>query len=110
MHPVAKERRLNSRNRLSGLMPGRLHNETTGRDISCRPVDVSDQGMGVLSSDQMTAGDQLTLTAGEDVIRLQVAWTKPDFGKRNLFRYGLVAKQPAQLVELFRRTGCLEDA
>jgi hypothetical protein len=41
-------------------------------------------------------------------VRLQVAWCQRDFGKHDMFRYGLVTVDPEINLELaFISTGCL---
>jgi len=118
-----KERRISDRRRLTGLLPGRLAfagkggieaggSETSGSYIACRPVDVSANGMGIVASGQLgeiDPGTELVLVIKDrSAIRLQVAWSQPDFGKQDCFRYGLVTLDPAEdLEELFVSSGCM---
>lgn len=107
-----QERRLASRRRLTGLMPGRLIFATSRQDIACKPVDVSENGMGIVVADQkqeIEPGIELLLVLQDCSIRLLVAWGTPDFGKQDYFRYGLVTVDPKDNLEtLFIESGCLK--
>ena len=102
-----QERRVSNRRNPTGLMPGKLkHNQL---DIICRPVDVSRNGMGVISTAQLEPGDPLVLCVREQIIALQVAWGKPDFAKQDQYRYGLVTMDPNDDLEaVFIACGCLK--
>ena len=102
-----KERRLDLRKNLTGLLPGRLKNKS-GVDINCRPVDVSENGLGIVSVDRLAAEDVLELHVKDKVITLKVAWVRPDFGKRDLFRYGLISKDQINIEEIFISSGCMK--
>jgi hypothetical protein len=106
-----KERRLADRRKLTGLLPGRMVFSATNGDVVCRPVDVSSNGMGIVVTNQkkeIEPGTELLLLLKDRPVRLQVAWGQPDFGKQDLFRYGLVTLDPQDnLEDLFVRTGCL---
>ena len=107
--PVSKEKRLFSRRKLTGLMPGKLTVASDQRCITARPTDVSQTGLGVLSTDLLAESAELELTIGKTKIVLVVLWKKDDFGKSSLYRYGLSAKDPAQNLEtIFIETGCLK--
>ncbi len=105
-----KERRLADRRRLTGLLPGRLVLETR-QEIVCRPVDVSVNGLGIVVHDlrkQIEPGTVLFLLTKDGTTKLSVAWGQPDFGKQDLFRYGLVTTDPADnLEQMFLDSGCL---
>ena len=106
-----KERRLTDRRQLTGLLPGRLVFAEGRNDLTCRPVDVSVNGMGIVVNDQkkqIDPGTEIILILKEGPVRLQVAWGHPDFGKQDMFRYGLVTLDPGLNLEaLFIQTGCL---
>jgi hypothetical protein len=103
-----KERRLADRKRLTGLLPGRLLLSATRAEIVCRPVDVSANGLGIVIDKEIDPGTELELHLKSGTVRLQVAWAQPDFGKQNMFRYGLVTLDPSQNLEaIFVDTGCL---
>ena len=106
-----KERRLSDRRKLTGLMPGRLVFESGKQEIICRPVDVSEHGMGVVVQNlrqEIDAGTVLLLQTKDGPVKLQVAWGSPDFGKQDLFRYGLVTIDPSDdLEQMFVQAGCL---
>ena len=58
---AVKERRERPRQKLTGLLPGRMVNMTSERNISCRPIDISENGLGILTAEQMQDGAQLIL-------------------------------------------------
>ncbi len=106
--PLFSERRMTIRKSLTGLLPGRLQN-TDGQDIECRPVNVSKHGIGLMSHSQIEAHTTLILTIQDKTIELKVAWVQPGFGKRDLFRYGLVATDHnVDIEQLFLESGCLK--
>ena len=83
--------------------------EASERTLSVRPIDVSRDGMGVLIREELKQGSFVILRTDLEDIRLQVAWTQEDFGKQDLFRYGLVTTDSkVDLEQLFRSRGCLE--
>lgn len=103
-----KERRFSDRKRLTGLLPGRLLLTASKVDVNGRPVDVSPSGLGIVVSKELEAGTEISLILREQTIRLQVAWGQRDFGKQDMFRYGLVTLDPEiNLEEIFVSSGCL---
>jgi hypothetical protein len=103
-----KERRLNTRRKLTGLLPGKIIRESDGSDVSCRPVDISKDGLGILTETQLEEGDVLVLQASSD-ISLKVMWKKQDYGKASLFRYGVVTiDDKNNLEKIFMAAGCLK--
>ena len=108
--PKAFERRISRRKKLTGLLPGRLSLKEGEAAIHCKPVDVSDHGLGLISDAQLEVGTQLKLTMPEEVILFKVVWKQPDFGKSDLYRFGLEIVAPKRgfdLEELFEQMGCL---
>ena len=107
--PKYFEKRDNRRRSLTGLMPGRLKLKQSESFLDCKAVDISAGGLGIISSEQMGVGAEVTLCTHDQEIDFSVAWRKPDFGKRDLFRYGLESRNPEfDLTELFIQTGCLK--
>lgn len=103
------EQRQSPRRRLTGLLPGKLLVTGSELKVSCRPVDISTHGLGILSEDILEIGAELLLITHNQQISLQVAWSKLDFGKRDRYRYGLVAIEAnLDLEALFVATGCLK--
>ena len=103
-----KERRISSRKRLSGLMPGKLILKENEKQITCKPVDISDHGIGVIVGEILTVGTALELQAKHHNIPLEIIWSQPDFGKNDLFRYGLVCPdETINLEQIFIEYGCL---
>ena len=107
-----KERRVSDRRQLTGLLPGRLVLAATLADVACRPVDVSVNGLGIIAADQkrrLQPGVELLLLLKDRHIPLVVSWGQGDFGKQDLFRFGLVTVDTeCDLEALFLRTGCLK--
>jgi hypothetical protein len=102
------EKRSLGRKRLTGLLPGGLFTRNKDR-IDCKPVDISEQGLSIISSMVLKPGDIITLAVKDKPIDLTVVWSKPDFGKQDLFRYGLASTDSAiNLVELFEQKRCLK--
>lgn len=112
-YPMFNEKRLAHRQRLTGLLPGRLKLEGFKSNISCRPVDISEHGLGILIQEVVQEGIKATLECsikGEVVIiPLTVTWVKRDFGKQDMYRVGLTTiDNEFNLQEVFAMTGCLK--
>lgn len=104
-----KERRLNTRKRLTGLLPGRLMLTESEKNINCRPVDISKDGLGILSEELLDIGTKISLVGQDININFEIRWSKRDFGKHDLFRYGLATIDDWLRVDLeFQRAGCLK--
>ena len=103
-----KEQRLASRQQLTGLLPGRLRLANSTVDLVCKPVDVSANGIGIVINKEIEPGSTVDLVLKDRTVQLLVAWVQPDFGKQDMFRYGLVTLDPAlNLKDLFLLSGCL---
>lgn len=106
--PLFKEKRIGLRRRLSGLMPGKLTIEGK-HAVSARPVDVSTHGLGVIIAEELIPGTMMHLETPKGAIKLRIAWRQPDFGKRDMFRYGLVTDDNSiDLEDVFLKTNCLK--
>ena len=106
-----KERRLAERLMLTGTLPGRLLRSDGNGTVSCKPIDVSEHGLGIVIVGQkkkLADGTMLKLVTGEGEIDLKVAWSSPDFGKQDSTRYGLVTiDETINLEEVFRQYRCI---
>ena len=103
-----KERRTNNRKLLTGLLPGKMRRNQLDRCISCKPIDVSEHGLGILSAEQISDGETLTLEIGDEKVVFEVLWSKPDFGKFDLIRYGLVcSSKDKNIADVFLKAGML---
>lgn len=103
-----QERRLETRRKLTGLLPGRLKT-SNGSDIECRPIDVSEHGLGIVSKEPLKMDSMLELQIKDKKIILKVAWVQPGFSKREVQRYGLVAQDVSLNLEaIFLSAGCLK--
>jgi len=106
--PLFSERRMTIRKSLTGLLPGRLQT-IEGQDIACRPLNVSIHGLGIISDHRLETDSTVTFTVQDKIIELKIAWSQPGFGKRDLFRYGLVATdQNVNIEQIFLDNGCLK--
>ncbi len=103
-----KEKRFGSRRKLSGLLPGRIVVEGFKSPLRCRPTDVSTNGIGIIANAKLSLGTFVTLETDTLSIRMEIVWVAPDFGKHEMFRYGLIASDPqVNIEELFVTYGCL---
>ncbi len=105
-----KERRSEDRKTLTGLMPGRLFLISSDRTLSARPLDVSVHGLGILMGEKVPDGTEIGLSVEKrQIVKMRVTWSKEDFGKRDLIRYGLECLDTKlNLEEIFLATGCLK--
>lgn len=104
-----KDRRINNRKKLTGMMPGRLVIDDTKEELTCRPVDVSNSGVGILIPKEIEKGKSITLYLHDRSISFKVAWVQRDFGKQDIFRYGLAATDLSLDIEsIFIAYGCLK--
>ncbi len=107
--PAIIERRNASRKKLSGLLPARLSVESTMVDISCKPVDVSDHGLGIITETHLAIGTLVVLHLPGSPLILEVKWSEQDFGRRDLKRYGLELKSGGEsIARKFEEAGCLK--
>lgn len=102
-----QERRIAERKRLTGLMPGKF--KINDKEVSARPVDLSEHGLGVLIAKEYAIGSTAVLIIKETQIPFEIKWSQQDFGKHDLWRYGLVCSDTTlDLMELFAETGCFK--
>lgn len=106
--PALDEQRRSPRRVLTKLLPGPLLDHEQ-KVLHCRPIDLSQEGLSVLTEVQLSVGTQLTLKTHNQTVTLEVMWQRPDFGKQGLSRYGLRAIDPTiDLEHMFRSAGCLK--
>lgn len=92
------------------LLPGPII-DTHNTVVQCRPVDISHEGLSILSEAMLSVGDHLILKTHKDSVALEVIWWKQDFGKQGLSRYGLKATDPsADLEKIFEDAGCMKTS
>ena len=108
--PIFKERRFSNRRMLTGLLPAPIVlKNSPEQKFNCKPVDISSEGLGVLSDVVLPVGTELTLKLPDNDISLKIIWKKQDFGKKELIRYGLVTESAEENIEkIFSDNGCLE--
>jgi hypothetical protein len=108
--PQVFERRIHRRKKLTGLLPGRLSAGKGADVIRCKPVDISETGLGILTDAKLEVGTPLILSTEEHIIHLKVIWKNPDFSKSDLYRFGLELTDSStkyNLEEIFEKAGCL---
>ena len=101
--------RMTERRRLSGLLPGKMLHVGSERFVSARAVDVTSQGIGILSSHHLNEGDEVLLTVRGSSVELVVHYKKRDYAKSSRFRYGLILKESSSdhdLMAIFESSGC----
>lgn len=101
------EKRISPRKKLTGLLPGTL-SDSNKVVVNAKPIDISKNGLGILTNHLLEVGSQVVLKTHEHQIKLNVAWRKKDFGKNGLYRYGLDCQDTYDLEEVFASTGCLK--
>lgn len=106
--PLFLDKRFTQRKQLTGLLPAPLITES-GDILDCKPVDISENGLGILSSVVLEIGDKLTLRLSSQPVEFTVAWGKRDFAKNQLYRYGLITESETVSVEdIFEKANCLK--
>ena len=108
--PIFKERRMDSRRTLTGLLPASIVlKEEPEQKFSCKPVDISPDGLGVLADIVLPVGTELLLKLPDEDIVMKIIWKKQDFSKKELFRYGLVTASAQHDIEkIFEEHGCFK--
>jgi hypothetical protein len=108
--PMFSEKRLARRKKLTGLLPGKLCVKGQDQFVNCKPVDISTHGLGIISSSYLKPGMVLELHIKDRLIEFDVTWGQPDFGKNNLFRYGLIARdEQIDIEKIFEDSGCISS-
>lgn len=103
-----REKRMSERRVLNGLMPGKL--TINGEAIECKPINISSHGLGLLIARQFREGTVLELDMKSEQLEMEIIWVKPDFGKHDLWRYGLVCKdRKIDVEEIFEKSGCFKE-
>ena len=88
--PLHLEKRFAPRKTLTGLLPGSLLDHRGRKSVPS--VDLSSDGLGIVTDARLELGQTVYLRTHNQHIELDLVWSKPDFGKKNLFRYGLQVK------------------
>ncbi len=102
------EKRFKPRKMLTGLLPGPII-DASGEKLKCKPVDISTDGLGIISESLLNTEQNLILKTHNLEIELAITYTRPDFGKHNLYRYGLkLLDSTINLEDIFVDSGCLK--
>jgi hypothetical protein len=105
------ERRKAPRITTNGRMPGKIV-DAAGDDVSCRTLDVSMMGLGIVSETDFPVGTELSLQLdGGPSVKLRVVSA---FRRRDTAtpakRYGLLVEEGnVNLETVFRDAGCVEE-
>ena len=91
--------RQHERENLSQLLPGRIFLKKNKKEISCRPINVSEFGLGIISSTSLSLSDILILEIDKITIELKVIWKKQGSTKGNQIRYGLMTVNTHQNIK-----------
>ena len=104
-----EDRRRLPRQKLSGLLPGKMMMANQDKTLTIRPIDVSESGIGIMTAEWLREGDKLVMKVGRDHIKFKVIWIRRDFGKQDFYRAGLkMTSKKFNLIDVFRATGCME--
>lgn len=97
------ERRVYKR-RVIQKMPGSLYSVLTGDEIECRPIDISEKGLGVFSEFELEDDEkQLILEVKGQKYYLDVIWLIENPGDLVGYRIGLKPSDPSlELESLFQ--------
>lgn len=103
-----REKRISERKAIVGLLPGRLLYRDTV--LNAKATDVSPHGIGLIIDQFIQAGDVIVMELPDSSLEFKIAWIKPDFGKHDLWRVGVMATDHRQDVEkIFKDHGCLKS-
>ncbi len=105
---AAKNEKRSSRRVMLRILPGAII-DSNNTVIQCRPVDLSTEGLSIISETTLEVGASVNLRTHNKSIEMEIVWRRADFGKQGLVRYGLKSKDvTVDLENLFRETGCLK--
>ena len=104
------ENRKSKRYSLTGSLPGAMFEPESNTIIQCKPVDVSQNGLGVMTWSQFDPGSSLILRGNNVDIKFTVIWSISCHEEHNVWRCGLEAEdKDSDLVSLFNERGCFDD-
>ncbi|MCY4443388.1 MAG: hypothetical protein OXC44_01125 [Proteobacteria bacterium] len=107
-------KRMQERQKLTGLLPGKILILRTSRYLSSRAVDASKSGIGILSSASLEVGEKLLLSTSQFEIPLRVLYKQKDYAKSNCHRYGFVVdpdyadRDTIDMIAIFKDSGCMK--
>ena len=85
--------RLQKRRRVVGFMPSRLYSADFRQQYFCRPLDVSQHGIGIFTEDELSEkGDEFVFVLENYVIRLVRVFSLENPGLKVGFRHGFKVK------------------
>jgi hypothetical protein len=88
---------MKQRNRINTLnIPGLFQDAETGLSVFVKIYDVSDNGLGIYSADQLTPGQVIIWITLNGEVRLNVQWCNQEDPENHFpFRVGLRCEDPA---------------
>lgn len=108
--PQLKDNRRHLRRPLMGDLSGRLLVAAGERAIPCLAVDVSVQGLRVLSREELVPGTAMLLAFEHHCLPLVVVWCQREGKRQGSYACGLMASAPAcNLEQFFTDIGWLVD-
>lgn len=106
---VTPELRLRQRWRTVGSMPAPLLDAKTREVIPCRPVDMSAEGLGIFTTNELRPDMQFIMPVKEREIRLKLIWSSENAGERPGYRHGIQAiDKDINLEQIFIECGCFK--
>ncbi len=93
---------------IDGSIPGILINYSDSSTVHAHAIDVSKEGLAIITEKPLTPNQVLVLTSSDQKYELIVANSNPvDFQKQNKFRSGLKLKDNSKnLLEVFQKENC----
>ena len=106
--PRPKERRFGERIKAVKHLPGQLLFAESGEEIDCRPLDVSEFGMGVFTEEELPEEEEnYILRVGELDINLLRVYHLESPGDAVGYRSGFRVMDPEiDLMKVFTEAGC----
>ena len=107
----ASERRRSGRENLTGALPGAIKIKGDEDPLHVKPIDVSDQGLGVLMDRPLRPGTEVIIDGLDTELEFEVVWYKKESnGGPETYHHGLLLKsRDINLIELFRAAGAFAD-
>ena len=111
VQPQQSERRRSDRESLTGALPGAIRLKGDEEPLQVKPIDVSEQGLGVLMDRPLRPGTEIVIENDQEVLEFEVVWYKKEPGPGpEAFHHGLLLKtRNINLIEVFKNAGGFED-
>jgi hypothetical protein len=91
---------------VDGTLPGALTRSDNNEVIDCEVCDVSEDGLGIITNQELARSIELVLDLGSSKIRFRIVHCRPESMRKGFHRCGLQAIDcPTNLIELFTAQG-----